>query len=270
MLNGSADLALRVAAVRRFNRFYTRRIGVLQEGLARSAFSLTEARVLYELSVRGHATAVSLCDELGLDAGYLSRILRSFDEQGLIRRALSEADGRQTILSLTPSGETAFSVLDGSTRAEIEALLRGLADDEGAKLTDAMRAIERILSPPSSAEGYRLRDHAPGDLGWIVHRQATRYARVYGWIGEFEALVARIVTDFFDRFDETRERCWIAAREGAIVGSVFVVTHPERDGVAKRRLLYVEPSARGLGIGRALVEECTRFARERGYHTMAL
>ena len=267
----STSLAARTAAVRRFNRFYTRQIGVLQEGLARSAFSLTEARVLYELSARGQATASCLCDELGIDAGYLSRILRRFDEQGLVSRTPSDSDARQVILALTPRGEAEFARVEATTCNEIDAFLRDLPDADQARLTDAMRSIERILSgDPATSAPFTLRPHAIGDMGWIVHRQARIYAEEYGWNQEYEALISRIVADFLDRFDPAREHCWIAEQDGAIIGSVFVVAHPERDGVAKLRLLYVEPTARGLGVGRSLVGQCTRFARERGYHTLTL
>ena len=264
-------LAQRIAAVRRFNRFYTRRIGVLQEGLGLSAFSLTEARILYELSARGRTTARTLSEDLGIDAGYLSRLVRRFDEQGLVVRTPSNDDARQIILSLTPRGEAAFAKLDATTCAEIGAVLRELPHTDQARLTEAMATIERILSAEPSAPGaYSLRPHRPGDMGWIVHRQAVLYAQEYGWNQEYEALISRIVADFLDRFDPARERCWIAEQEGAIVGSVFVVAHPERDDVAKLRLLYVEPTARGLGLGKRLVEECTRFAREAGYGTLTL
>lgn len=269
--DASEELAHRIAAVRHFNRFYTRRIGVLQEGLALSSFSLTEARVLYELRTRTRATASELCDELGLDAGYLSRIVRRLGEQGLVVRTPSDNDARQMILTLTPRGEAAFARIDEATRNEIDAVLRHLPDADQARLTGAMACIERLLAEDTrGAPAYTLRRYGPGDMGWIVHRQAVLYAQEYGWNHEYESLISRIVADFLDRFDADRERCWIAEQDGSIVGSVFVVSHPDRDGVAKLRLLYVEPHARGMGLGKRLVEECTRFAREAGYHTLTL
>ncbi|HVE77975.1 MAG TPA: helix-turn-helix domain-containing GNAT family N-acetyltransferase, partial [Gemmatimonadaceae bacterium] len=261
----------RVEAVRRFNRFYTRQIGVLREGLLRSPFSLTEARVIYELAHHERATATELGEELGLDAGYLSRILRSFQERGLVEKTSSASDGRQYILSLTERGQEAFAQLSAASRAEIEAILGRLSDEQQRRVVAAMHGIETLLgAAPGHRVPYILRPHQPGDMGWVVHRQAVLYAQEYGWNEEYEALISRIVADFIDHFDSKRERCWIAEREGEGVGSVFVVRHPERDGVAKLRLLYVEPSARGLGIGRRLVQECTRFARRAGYRTLTL
>lgn len=267
----SEELAPLTAAVRRFNRFYTRQIGVLQDGLSRSSFSLTEARVIYELAHRRRATATKLGEELGLDAGYLSRILRRFDENGLIERAPSETDARQVILSLTPAGHTAFASLDAATKAEIDSMLRSLGPSGRNRLVHAMGDIERVLSGESEQQApYMLRPHGPGDMGWVVQRQSVLYAREYGWNAEYEVLASRIVADFLERFDSSRERCWIAERDGVNVGAVFLMRHPEREGVAKLRLLHVEPSARGLGIGARLVHECTRFARDTGYHTITL
>ncbi|MES2522673.1 MAG: helix-turn-helix domain-containing GNAT family N-acetyltransferase [Gemmatimonadota bacterium] len=268
-------LVHRTAAVRQFNRFYTKRIGLLQEGLSRSTFSLTEARVLLELAHRqgGDApvTATGLGGELGLDPGYLSRILRRFDEQGLVARSVAESDGRQVILTLTPAGARAFAAIEEVTQGEIGLMLRDLSDADQRRLVSAMAEIERLLSTDRApAAPFMLRPHGAGDMGWIVHRQAALYALEYGWNQEYEALIARIVADFLDNFEPARERCWIAERDDAVVGSVFVVRHPEREGVAKLRLLYVEPSARGLGIGRRLVQECARFARTSGYHTLTL
>lgn len=265
------ELMRLTASVRQFNRFYTRQIGVLQEGLSRSAFSLTEARVIYELAHRKRATATKLGEELGLDAGYLSRILRRFDEGGLIERAPSDTDARQVILSLTAAGHAAFASLDAATRAEIGSMLRALSPAERTKLVASMQTIEGVLAgAPASGVPYMLRQHGPGDMGWVVYRQSMLYAQEYGWNEEYETLSSRIVADFLEQFDARRERCWIAERDGAIVGSVFLVAHPERDGVARLRLLYVEPSARGLGIGARLVQECSRFAMTSGYHTITL
>lgn len=275
----------RIAVVRRFNRFYTRRIGVLDAGHLRSPFSLGEVRVLYELAhwpgARGAPpTATDVGRELGLDAGYLSRMLRDFERRGLVERTPSPSDGRQSHLRLTAAGEAAFADLDARARDDVAALLDALGDAEQERLLGAMRTVEAVLDGTArggaeagrapGASPYLLRAPHPGDLGWIVERHGTVYAAEYGWDERFEALVARIVADYVEHHEPRRERCWIAEREGANVGSVFLVRHPEREGVAKLRLLFVDPSARGLGIGGRLVDECTRFARHAGYHTITL
>jgi len=262
-------LPARIAAVRRFNRFYTRRIGVLQEGLLRSPFSLTEARVLYELAHREDATASALVRDLGLDAGYLSRLLKGFEERGLIRRAASPLDARQSLLSLTTLGRAAFAPLDHRSQDEIGAMLRALPAPAQNRLVEDMAEIETLLGErPAPAVPYILRPHRPGDLGWIVHRHGALYAGEYGWDDSFEALVAEIAAKFLRDFDARRERCWIAEREGEILGSVMVVR--QSDEVAKLRLLLVEPHARGLGVGRRLVAECIAFARQAGYRRITL
>ncbi|HVR99628.1 MAG TPA: helix-turn-helix domain-containing GNAT family N-acetyltransferase [Thermoanaerobaculia bacterium] len=263
------ELPQRIEAVRRFNRFYTQQIGVLHEGLVKSPFSLTEARVMWELAHREEATAAELGRELGLDAGYLSRILNGFQKQGLINRRPSEADGRQSLLRLTEQGREAFAGLDGSTRMEIEALLGNLPASEQGRLIRAMETIHELLGPPAESKApYLIRSPQPGDMGWIVHRHGALYAEEYGWDEHFEALVAKIVVEFVESFDPKRERCWIAEKDGEIVGSVFLVK--ASDNVAKLRLLLVEPKARGLGIGGRLVDECTRFARRAGYQKIML
>ena len=259
----------RVAAARRFNRFYTRTIGVLREGAYRSPFSLTEVRVLYELAHRDQPTASELGGDLGLDAGYLSRILRGFEKQGLIVRTRSTADGRQSHLGLTAQGRKAFAPLDARSHDEIAALLAGLSAAEQGRLIGAMRTIERLLGkrrdPPSD---YVLRPPQPGDLGWVVHRHGAVYADEYGYDEEFEALVAEIVAHFVQHYDRKWERCWIAERDGENVGCVFVVK--KSPSVAQLRLLLVEPAARGGGLGTRLVGECVRFAREAGYRRLVL
>jgi DNA-binding MarR family transcriptional regulator/GNAT superfamily N-acetyltransferase len=258
-----------VGAVRRFNRFWTRRIGVLREGYLESPFSLTEVRVLYELAHREETTASELGNELGLDAGYLSRILRGFEERGLIAKKLSETDGRRSLLRLTERGREAFVPLDARAREDVGEMLDDLTVAEQDRLVGAMRTIERLLGArPEPKVPYLLRQHEPGDMGWVVHRHGVLYAREYGWDERFEALVARIVADFVDYYDPAKERCWIAEMDGEIVGCVFVVK--ASDTVAKLRLLLVEPEARGLGLGTRLVEECIRFARSRGYERLTL
>ena len=263
------ELDRRVGEVRRFNRFWTRKIGVLREGYLESPFSLTEVRVLYELAHCEEATASELGKELGLDTGYLSRILRGFEERGMISRKLSEVDGRRSLLRLTEGGRKAFAPLDARSREDIGAMLDGLSAAEQDRLVEAMRVIEGLFGArPEPKVPYMLRQHDTGDMGWVVHRHGVLYAREYGWDESFEALVARIVADFIDDYDSAKERCWIAEKDGEIVGCVFVVK--ESDTVAKLRLLLVEPEARGLGLGTRLVEECVRFAGSRGYKKLTL
>lgn len=273
MATNSSEAAIceQVEAVRRFNRFYTRQIGLLQEGFLRSPFSLTEVRVLYELAHHEQTTATHLAQELSLDAGYLSRLLQSFRRRELISTRRSDADRRQTILSLSEKGERAFAKLNATQHRDIERLLEGLSAEDRTRLVSAMRSVEELLgAPPEHKVPYILRPHHSGDMGWVVHRHGVLYNREYGWNEAFEALVAEIVAHFIQHFDRARERCWIAEREGENVGSVFLVRHPERPGVARLRLLLVEPKARGLGIGRRLVQECSRFARQVGYERITL
>ena len=267
----TSETGSRIEAVRRFNRFYTRQIGLLQEGLLRSPFSLTEARVVYELAHHEATTATHLAQELGLDAGYLSRILRAFERRGLIRKRPSASDRRQQLLTLTGEGEEAFARINAASRSEIEAMLNRLTEGDQGRLLGAMTEIEGLLGAgPEHRVPYILRPHQPGDMGWVVHRHGVLYNREYGWDEMFEALVAGIVARFIQNLDAKRERCWIAERGGENVGSVFLVRHPEREGVARLRLLLVEPGARGLGIGRRLVQECSRFARQVGYTAITL
>jgi len=257
--------------VRCFNRFYTRQIGLLREGYLESSFSLTEVRVLYELAHRETTTATELARELTLDAGYLSRLLRRFAQHGLIVKEPSPLDARQNLLRLTDQGRAAFAPLDQRSREDIGAMLQILSPVEQDRLVQAMANIQELLGArPEPRVPYLLRPHRSGDMGWVVHRHGVLYAEEYGWDEHFEALVARIVADFIEHEDPRRERCWIAERNGENVGSVFLVAHPEREGVAKLRLLLVEPTARGFGIGRRLVDECTRFARQADYHTITL
>jgi DNA-binding MarR family transcriptional regulator/N-acetylglutamate synthase-like GNAT family acetyltransferase len=263
------DFDQRVEAVRRFNRFYTKQIGVLHEGLLRSPFSLTEARVLYELAQREKPTATELSRELGLDAGYLSRILHGFKKRRLIDKKASEADGRQSLLWLTEQGQEAFATLNARSRDEIGTMLRDLRAVEQSRLIEAMHTIEELLgAQPEQKAPYLLRPHHPGDMGWVVHRHGVLYPQEYGWDEQFEALVASIVAKFIRHYDPKQERCWIAEKDGENVGSVFLVKHSKT--VAKLRLLLVEPKGRGLGIGKRLVSECVRFARQVGYRKLTL
>jgi DNA-binding MarR family transcriptional regulator/GNAT superfamily N-acetyltransferase len=263
------DLETRIDAVRRFNRFFTRRIGVLREGLLHTPYSLAEARILFEIAHRDDLTASDLSRELGLDPGYLSRILARLEQQGLIDKVRSENDARRRLLSLTPEGEGAFSLLDGRSRDEVADMLGELSEGDQRRLLEAMQTIEGVLSKGFKfSEPFFLRTHEPGDMGWVVHRHGVLYAREYGWDERFEALVAQIVADFINNFDPVKERCWIAEMGGENVGCVFVVK--ASDTVAKLRLLLVEPKARGLGLGTRLVEECIRFAKSRGYKTLTL
>lgn len=261
-----------VSAVRRFNRFYTRQIGLLDDGLLESEFSLTEGRVLYELAHRDGLGASDLGRELGLDPGYLSRLLAKFEARGLITRRPLEADGRRAVLALSAAGRASFAPLERKARDQIAALLDPLAASDRVALVEAMGTVRRALGDVGDVGAadppYLLREPHPGDLGWIVHRQGVLYHREYGWDASFEALVARIAGEFAADFDPARERCWVADRAGEIVGSVFLARASDR--VAKLRLLYVEPSARGLGIGRRLVGECIDFARAAGYRAVTL
>jgi len=263
------ELERRVAAVRRFNRFYTQQIGVLQEGLLKSPFSLTEVRVLYELAHRENVTAAELMKDLGLDRGYLSRILSEFERRGFVRKSTSKKDSRQNELSLTALGRKAFAPLNRRSEEEVATMLGRLAEPEQRRLVEAMKTVESLLGPrKKAAEPYVLRPPRPGDIGWVIHRHGALYCQEYGWDESFEALVAEISAKFMQNFDAKRERCWIAEKDGEIVGSVFVVKKSK--DVAQLRMLLVEPSARGLGIGKRLVEECVRFARETGYKKMVL
>jgi DNA-binding MarR family transcriptional regulator/N-acetylglutamate synthase-like GNAT family acetyltransferase len=260
----------RVDTVRRFNRFYTRNIGILQKGLLGCPLSLTEGRVLYELAQREPTMAATVATELGLDAGYLSRILGAFEKRGLLEKRPSEQDGRQFILVLTDRGREMFATINSRSHDEIAAMLERLSEKDQTRLVSALETAENLLggARDPGEPNYVLRPHEPGDIGWIIHRHGVLYAQEYGLDMRFEALVARIAADFLDNFDARRERCWIAERDGEIVGSVFLVKKSAT--VAKLRLLLVEPQARGLGIGRRLVDECLRFARSAGYRKITL
>ncbi|HTJ47589.1 MAG TPA: helix-turn-helix domain-containing GNAT family N-acetyltransferase [Kofleriaceae bacterium] len=256
-----------VAAVRRFNRMWTRRIGVLHEGLLGSAYSLAEVRVLYELAHATPASAGSIAETLGLDRGYLSRILARFANDKLITRARAASDARVTILALTARGRSVFAKLDAAQDADVATMLKALPAPARARAIEGMRSIEAALSP-APAGTIVLRDPRPGDLGWIVHRHGVLYAEEYGWDARFEGLVAAVVGEYVGSRDPARDRAWIADRDGEIVGSIFLVAKTKT--IAKLRLLYVEPSARGTGLGSRLVDECIAFARRAGYRTITL
>lgn len=269
MSTAAPSLSDPVQLIRRFNRFYTRQIGVLQEHLLESQFSLTEVRVLYELAHRDKITAKELCLDLGLDRGYLSRMLQNFETQGLITSKTSPDDRRSLFLSLTAKGRKIFEPLERRSSDEVAAMLNRLAPNQQEKMLAAIRDIESALTPDQSpATQYNLRQHRPGDMGWVVQRHGALYWQEYHYDERFEALVAEIVAEFIQNLYTKRERCWIAEKDGINVGSVFLVRKSE--AVAKLRLLLVEPSARGLGIGRRLVEECVCFARESGYKKIML
>jgi DNA-binding MarR family transcriptional regulator/GNAT superfamily N-acetyltransferase len=257
----------RIAAVRRFSRFYTRQLGLLQESLVHTRFSLTEARVLYELAHREQVTASALAADLDLDHGYLSRILRRFGEEGLLKKARAPADGRQSLITITAKGRKAFAPLNQGSHDQVAELLGGLSDAEQARVVGAMATVESILGD-RSPQGVLLRPHRPGDMGWVTSAHGALYAGEYGWDISFEALVAKIAAEFIENFNPAREHCWIAELDGAPVGSVFVVR--KTDAIAKLRLLIVDRQARRLGLGKRLVEECLRFAKGAGYSSMTL
>jgi DNA-binding MarR family transcriptional regulator/GNAT superfamily N-acetyltransferase len=263
------QLAADVSAFRAFNRFITRKIGVLREGLLDSSFSLSEARILFELAQGEAGSAAAIAEELGLDPGYLSRVLSRFEARGLVTRRAAEGDSRRRLLALNEAGRAAFALLDGRSRDEATGMLEALSDGDRSRLIRAMRTIEGILGErPAPPSAFVLREPEPGDLGWVVQRHGAVYAREYGWGAGFEALVARIVADYAAGHDPQKERCWIADLDGVPVGSVFLVRVDE--ATAKLRLLLVEPEARGRKLGVRLVDECIRFARSRGYRKLTL
>jgi DNA-binding MarR family transcriptional regulator/GNAT superfamily N-acetyltransferase len=258
-----------IACVRAFNRFYTRQLGLLDEHLLASEFSLAEVRVLYELAQREGLSAATLVRELGINAGYMSRIVAKLQARGLLKRSPSATDARQTLLSLSAKGHKAFAPLDAASRAQVQQLLAPLKPTQTQELVRAMQRIEALLGhAPAPTEPYLLRPHQVGDIGWVAHRQGLLYAQEYGWDASFEALVAQIAAKFVQKFDPAWEHCWIAEREGQVVGSVFLVRRSAT--VAQLRLLYVEPAARGLGIGARLTQECIRFATDKGYRRLML
>jgi DNA-binding MarR family transcriptional regulator/GNAT superfamily N-acetyltransferase len=266
-----AVLDRRIAAVRRFNRFYTKKIGVLSEAFLNTPYSLTEARVLHALAQRDGATATWLCEELGLDPGYLSRLLRGFEQQKLIFRSPSPQDGRQTLISLTPAGRDAYEPLDRASQSDIGNLLAPLPAADQERLVGAMRTVSTLLGDADQIPikpAFILRAHRPGDMGWVTQRHGALYSEEYGLNDRMESYVAEVVAKFLREYDPAREHCWIAEQDGTPVGSVFLVK--ESDTIARLRLLLAEPKVRGLGVGKRLVDECIRFARQAGYREITL
>jgi DNA-binding MarR family transcriptional regulator/GNAT superfamily N-acetyltransferase len=261
-------MAARVAAVREFNRFYTGMLGLLSEGLLDTRYSLTEARVIFELAGAGQTEVADLRRILDIDAGYLSRLLARFEADGLVARRRSSSDARRQVISLTGQGRSAYQLLDSSAAHQIGALLSGCTDQDQQHLIEAMARVQRILAEPGRRPTVRLRQPQPGDLGWVVQQHAARYAAEYGWDATFEALVARIVADYAANHDPRRERAWIAEVDGRPAGCVFCVRKDE--ATAQLRLLLVEPAARGLGIGGQLVRDCIAFARAASYSALIL
>ncbi|MEA2544204.1 MAG: hypothetical protein QOH35_5570 [Acidobacteriaceae bacterium] len=260
-----------IAKFRHFNRTYTRYLGTLNEGLLNSDYSLAEARVLYELANRNAPKASEIAEGLGMDPGYLSRLLGKFERDGLLQKKMSEQDGRFAELVLTTRGKSVYKKLNELSNEQARAALEGLPPTARAEVIHCMQSIEKLLmNPDGSRIPYVLRPHRVGDMGWIVYREGLGYAEQYGWDATFEALVANIVSDFITHFEPDRERCWIAEVDGRHVGHVFLVKHPSQAHTAKLRLLFVEPSARGTGLGHALVNECVRFARAAGYRKIVL
>jgi DNA-binding MarR family transcriptional regulator/N-acetylglutamate synthase-like GNAT family acetyltransferase len=266
-----ARLDTRIAAVRRFNRFYTRQIGLLRKSYLGSPFSLAEMRVLYEIAHADRPNATNIARKLDLDAGYLSRVLRNFENRGLVSRARSKADARQSHLALSAGGRRTFDPIDRRSQREVGSMLAKLSNSGQTRLLAAMHRIEELLggeSEPATGRAYVLRAPKPGDFGWIVARHAVLYAQDYRWTGPFEGLCAQIVADYVNKHEPQRERCWIAEADGENVGSVMLVK--DSNDVARIRMLLVEPKARGLGIGVRLVEECVSFARKARYRKVTL
>jgi len=263
----------RIAAVRRFNRFYTRQLGVLRKTYLDSSYSLGEARLLYEIAQRRSPTATEIVRALDLDAGYLSRVLQNFEKRGLIQRQVSARDTRQSHVALSASGRKAFAPLERRSQREAGATLEKLKPADQARLVTAMHTIETLLGGQSDTKlaktaQIKLREPVPGDFGWIVTRHAEIYAQEYGWVAPFEGVCAQIVADFVNNHDRKRERCWIAELGGERVGTVMLAK--DSANVARIRLLLLEPEARGIGLGARLVDECVRFARRAGYKKITL
>jgi DNA-binding MarR family transcriptional regulator/N-acetylglutamate synthase-like GNAT family acetyltransferase len=260
--------AQQIGLVRAFNRDYTRRIGVLRDGLLDSAYSLTEVRVMYELAHRRGVGAAQLAADLDLDRGYLSRLLKRLERAGLLRRAVSAEDARRAHLALTAAGRRAFTPLERRSRQQVRRMLSGLDTPRLRAVLDAMQAIQTSFAGPQPPAQLRFRSHRAGDMGWVIARHGELYASEFGWTQQFEALVAQIAAEFVRKFDGARERCWIAERGGRRLGCIFLMAAGRR--TAKLRLLLVEPEARGAGLGRELIARCVQFARDAGYRRVVL
>lgn len=261
-----------IQSVRRFTRFYTARLGTLEEGLLDSPLSLAEARLLYEIATLDQPAASTIAARLRLDPGYLSRLVARLQQRGLIRRRRYDSDARQSLIFLTAAGRREFNQLDRRSNEQVAAMIAPLRADQRRNLMQAMGSIESLLdpTPAQSRDPFVLRGHRPGDMGTVIHRHSVLYAQEYGWDERFEALVARVAAAFIDHYDPACEHCWIAERDGEFLGCVFLVKERAAEHTARLRLLLVEPSARGLGLGRALVRQCTHFARQAGYHRIVL
>jgi DNA-binding MarR family transcriptional regulator/GNAT superfamily N-acetyltransferase len=267
----SNNIALdgQIAAIRGFSRFYTRKLGIIEPKLLHSPFTLQEARIMYEIAHRPACTATDLTRDLGLDPGFLSRTLQALQRRQIVTRKASKDDGRVNELSLTARGRTAQAELERRSREEVASLLASLDDNQRAAIVRAMTTIEQTLERPAEKPAaFLMRSHRPGDIGWVISSQAKAYAEEYGWDISYEALVAEICAQFIKNYDPSREHCWIAEAGGEPLGSIFLVNGG--DDVAKLRLLLVEKKARGLGVGRALVEQCISSARDKGYKKMTL
>lgn len=265
-----------ISSFRRFNRMYTRLIGTLDEGYHHTPFSLADVRVIYELATRTHSTATDIAASLSLDPGYLSRILRKLESAKLLKRQINKEDNRSAELKLTAKGQAIFRKVNALSEKQARGIILPLPANEQTQLIDSMKAIEKILSPEPDTQTSNkppaivIRHHRPGDMGWVVELEGRAYTEEYGWDSTFEALVARIVADFLDHFDPKRERCWIAEQNGRRIGHIFLVKHPDGPSVAKLRLLLVDETARGLGLGKILVNECISFARSCGFRKITL
>ena len=271
MSTAELSLAASVATFRRFNRAYIRFLGTLDEHYLQTDYSLAEGRVLYELATRSKPQAKEVAEALGLDAGYLSRILSKFEKSGLIERVTVRDDKRAAALLLTARGRAAIRVLNVRADKQARGILNGISADQRAKFANALSAIEEtVLGSRAETSPISLRSHRPGDMGMLVHLEGAGYAEQFGWDQTFEALVARIAADFLENFDATRERCWIAEMNGRHAGHIMLVRHPQQPATAKLRLLYVDPAARGRGLGEKLVAECVTFARATRYRKITL
>ncbi len=265
------SLAPAVASFRQFNRKYTRFLGTLNNRYLETDFSLAEGRVLYELATGANLQAKDIAETLGVDAGYLSRILTKFKRAGLVTRTTARDDRRASNLQITERGRAVVRTLNLRAGKQAAAVLKKLSANQRAEFSRALNTVEQIvLEPKSDKSEITLRNHRPGDMGMVVHLEGAGYVEQFGWDMMFEALVARIVADFLERFDSARERCWVAEMGGRHVGHIFLVQHPEQRDTAKLRLLYVDPAARGKGLGQKLVAECIQFAREAGYRKITL